>query len=203
MAELDSWASIRAHGLLSTSAIMELLEVADDRRRALVECHRPNKVTVAHAQLGSMVLRDQKPMNDKRLAGCLLDGLTPADWYRLLNGKVFFWVSEERLHTLLGARAYRAEEHDVLVLESERLIRRYEQAISLTHMNTGNTFPFPHRRGTETFKAIAEYPTARDGRTPRPEVVELVVDRAVPDVARYVMEVRRMRGNIVVEQIFP
>jgi hypothetical protein len=31
-------------------------------------------------------IRDQRPMSDKNLAGCLRDGLTPTDWYRMLNG---------------------------------------------------------------------------------------------------------------------
>lgn len=202
MAEKDSWASIRRHGLLSTAAILDLLDVPSDSRRQFESEHRPKKVTVGNSEGGSFVLRDQKPMNDERLNWCLRDGLRPADWYRILNSKVFFWVSEQRLLTLLGARAYRDEDHDVLTIQAEPLIRAYADRIRLAHINTGNTFPYPAPRGLSTFKTIPEYPTKRDAKTPTPEIVELVVESGVIDIERYVIAVRRMKGPDVLELLY-
>ncbi len=34
-------------------------------------------------------------MDDRSLRRCLQDGLGPEDWCRLLNGRVFFWLSRE------------------------------------------------------------------------------------------------------------
>ena len=46
-------------------------------------------------------------MSDAGLYKCLCDGLTPREWYRMLNSKVFFWVTRERLEKMLNARAYK------------------------------------------------------------------------------------------------
>jgi len=58
------------------------------------------------------VLRDNKPLSESKLAACLQDGLTPEDWYapedwyEILNGRLFFWPTSQRVETLLGAAAY-------------------------------------------------------------------------------------------------
>jgi hypothetical protein len=202
MAERESWASIQRHGLLSTSAILDLLEIPVGDRELYEQMHRPQKNTLVHGVHGAFVLRDQKPMNNDRLTWCLQDNLTPSDWYRVLNSKVFFWVSEARLLRLLGARAYRNEEHDVLTIDSAPLIRVYAERIRLAHINTGNTFPYPANRGLNTFKTIEDYPTRRDRVTPAPEIVELVVEGGVPDIAEYVLRVDRMMGANLLGTIY-
>jgi hypothetical protein len=67
-------------------------------------------------------------------------------------------------------------------------------------MNSGNTWPMPHRRGTDIFCRIPDYPVKRSGK-PVKNVVELVVDYAVPNIAKYVVEVRRMQGSEVLDVI--
>ena len=198
MAEPGSWPSIRERGLLSTSAVLDRWKISGPSREQYESHHRPEKVTLRSEALGAVVLRDQKPMPESRLRRCLRDDLTPQDWYQLLNAKTFFWVSEERLTTLLNARAYRNEEHDVLVLRTEPLVRDYCDQISLCHMNSGNTFPAFVMRGLETFTRIGDYPVNRNG-VPRKPVVELVVDYAVENVRDYVIEVRRMRQGTVLD----
>lgn len=54
----------------------------------------------------------------------------------------------------------------------------------------------PHRRGIDVFRRIPDYPVKRSGK-PEKDVVELVVDYAVPNIADYVIEVRRMKGSEV------
>jgi hypothetical protein len=202
MAERGSWGSIQKHGLLSSSAILDLLDIPTRDRHRYERIHRPEKTTLRDPKLGTFVLRDQKPMNDERLAWCLQDRLKPSDWYGILNSKIFFWVSEERLRIMLGARAYRDEEHDVLTIDTEPLIRAHHRNVRLTHMNTGNTFPYPANRGHNTFKTIEEYPTRRDGITPSPEVVELVVEGGITDIASYVLRVDQMKGPHIARSIY-
>jgi hypothetical protein len=130
----------------------------------------------------------------------LLNGVTPRDWYETINSKVFFWVQEERLHGLLNARAYRILEHDVLVIDTASFVAAHESQIWLCHMNSGNTFPVPHKRDLNAFKRIASYPTKSSG-APAKEVVELVVDYQVLNIAQHVIEVRRMRAKEVLRTI--
>src|SRR4051812_6107133 len=88
MAEPYSWESIRKHGLLSTTALLDLFEVPPGQRRLIESCRRPEAVTLDHPVHGRAVVRDQKPMDDKGLTRALRDGITPRQWYELLNRHV-------------------------------------------------------------------------------------------------------------------
>jgi len=197
MAESGSWASIREHGLLSTSALLDALEITGEDRYRLEGQHRPESVAVNHPKFGRAVIRDQKPMDDAGLRRCLQDGLTVEEWYRLLNGRVFFWLTEARLLRLLGAKAYRELEHDVLEIDSRSLVREYRGSITLCPINSGCTKPMAAPRGKDTFRRIDEYPYGHwKGRRPRGErVVELAVIGAVPNVSRHVRRVTAMKGT--------
>lgn len=196
MAERGAWESIRQRGLMSATAVLDHLAVEGGERARFESEHRGQKMSVREGDPSDIVLRDQKPMPEGRLLQALTDGTTPREWYELINNKVFFWAEETRLHNLLGARDYRRLEHDVLTLDSASFIPAYAQSIWLCHMNSGNTWPMPHRRGTDVFRRIPDYPVNRSGK-PEKKVVELVVDYAVPNIADFVVEVRRMRGSEV------
>ena len=197
MAERGAWPSIQRHGLLSTSALLDLHGVHGPVRDELEAQRRPEGVVLSHPALGRAVLRDQKPMDDASLRRCLQDGLEPADWYRLLNSRVFFWLSFARLSRLLGARAYRGTSHEVLQLDAASLVAAYQDAITLSPINSGATRPFGVPRGLLTFRSIQDYPYAQWRRT-RPtgdRVVELAVAGEVPDAARFVRRVVVMEGG--------
>ncbi|PWK45899.1 DUF7002 family protein [Pseudomonas sp. OV226] len=200
MAERGAWDSIRTHGLMSATAVLDHLAIEGGDRARFESEHRNQKMDVRAGHPSNIVLRDQKPMPEGRLIQALTDGTTPRQWYELINHKVFFWAEEQRLHRLLGARDYRRLEHDVLTLDSATFIPAYAEAIWLCHMNSGNTWPMPHRRGIDSFRRIPDYPAKRSGKPIKP-VVELVVDYAVPNIAEYVVEVRRMQGSEVLKVI--
>lgn len=198
MAEKGTWPSIKKRGLLSASAVLDLLKISGKARALLEREHRPEKVVVGSKE--QIVLRDQKPMAPGRLAKGLQDGLKPSDWYELINGKVFMWATEERLYGLLGARHYRVLEHDVLTIDTASLVSAHAKAMWLCAMNSGNTFPFPHPRGKNTFLQIAQYAVRRYGQ-PRKEVVEVLVDYSIPDISKHVIEVRQMRGDTILRTL--
>jgi hypothetical protein len=196
MAECDTWPSIRRHGLLSSSEVLRRGRLPAVSRAA----HRSEKVAVEVPYIGVVVLRDQKPMNEKRLTMALTDGTTPQEWYELINDRVFFWTREERLLGLLRAKHYRDLKHDVLTVDTASLLAVHAAAVSLCHMNSGNTFPIPHHRGRDAFCRIADYPVRRTG-LPLREVVEVTVDDQVVDIAEHVIAVRRMRGATVLKKL--
>jgi hypothetical protein len=200
MAEAGSWESIQERGLLSASATLDLFEVTGQKRAAYESEQRQSMMSVLPERADRIVLRDQKPMPPDRLQRALTDGTSPAEWYALINCKVFFWAQEHRLLTLLNARDYRHKEHDVLTVNSDTLIRQYASRTRLCHMNSGNTWPMPHARDVGVFQPIDTYSTRPNG-APRKEVVEVVVEYSVPDIAKHVVEVRRMRGGEVLAKI--
>lgn len=204
MAENGSWPSIRRHGLLSTSALLELYGYRGTERHELESQRRPESYTLEHKSHGNAVIRDQKPMTDSALRRCLLDGLTPSDWYRTLNARVFFWLTEERLRRLLNAGPYASSKHDVLFIETRKLIEKYRELITLAPINTGNTRPYPQPRGHATFLTIENYPyqewfKKRRGIDP---VVELAVMDKITDVQRFTLSVKEMRGENVIRIIW-
>jgi len=89
----------------------------------------------------------------------------------------------------MNARAYRLQRHHVLLIDTKSLVERHHERIMLSAMNSGCTIPFPHKRGPETFRRIADYPYAAKKRH-RDPIVELAVDYSVPDIRDFVTEVR-------------
>jgi len=205
MAECGSWASIENHGLLSTSALLDLFQYQGPLRDRIEAAHRPESIQIEHQERGIAVIRDQKPMSDAGLERCLL-GYTAPDWYRSLNGKVFFWATEERLSRMLNAGAYRDMVHDVLIIDAPAMIRRYHERITLSPMNSGCTKPYPHPRGPDTFLPITKYPfdewRRRRGARGDP-LVEVAVEYSVPDVRKFVTQVVSMRNKEVLAEIWP
>lgn len=192
VAGAGTWPSIQQRGLLSTSAALDALGIAGARREAIEGGHRPAMLSLNPGAPDDIVLRDQGPMPPSRLARALPPDVSAEHWYRLINAKVFFWVSPERLGRLL--RSYGDQPHEVLRVDTASLLDVHATKVSLCHMNSGNTLPFPLPRDPSIFRRIADYPVKRTG-APVKEVVELVVDYAVPDIAHHVLDVARMQGD--------
>ena len=189
MAEASMWPSIRQHGLLSTSALLDLYGATGLERAAIERQRRPEFMAVNHAVLGQVLIRDQKPMTDATLAPVLVD-MTPAEWYALLNERVFFWVSEERLEGLLGA--YRHRDNLVLVLDSAKVMARHAAQTTLSTINSGYSRRWAVRRGRETFRPLADFQLVQrvDGKTVRKPVVECAVLGGVTNVMEALLETR-------------
>jgi hypothetical protein len=204
MAWEGSWPSIQRHGLLSTEALLDCWEVDDAQKRPLMETHRPEAVTIDHPDFGRATVRDQKPVSDEGLQRCLEGGLEPRDWYRLLNQRVFFWATQERLDALLGARAYRDSRHTVLTVDTSTLVSRYGDEIELTTMNTGCTVPFPHARGLASFTPLRDfdYAASRRKRGRGRAIVEIVVLRGIPDLTDFVVTVEHRGGGLPAKVLF-
>ena len=193
MAEGGSWAGIQRHGLLSTEALLELFEVPAAQRQPILGRQRRGLETIQHPVHGRAVIRDQKPLSQSKLEGCL-QGCTFDQWLQMLNSRVFFWLCQERLQTLMCAGEYCAQTHVVLVLDTLRLANDFQGSITLAPMNTGNTRPYAHARSLATFSRMGDYPFAqRLHRGLYYAVVELAVEGGVPNVMDYVTQAAEMR----------
>jgi hypothetical protein len=192
MAEAGSWPAIQQHGLLSTTALLDLYEVQGDERDRLESARRPDSVPIHHPVHGTAWIRDNKPINEKVLRRTLV-GMTEPEFYRLLNGRVFLWLTEARLSRLRSAPPYRGRPHDVLVVCTARLLAAYEDKVELSPMNSGAVHPAAdYPRGAGTFTRIEEYPwSERRAKAPSEPIVEVTVPYAIPDIADLVLEVRQ------------
>ena len=205
MAWEGSWPLIERIGLRNTSDLLSQFEVPEEIQTQLMSKRRPASVPIEHPELGSAVVRDQIPLSDADLEACLLDGLTPADWHKRLNERVFFWTNRDRLVGLLSARAYRKQAHDVIEVETEPLVKAYRHKIELSPMNSGCTRPWRHPRGKTTFLPIKDYPYRDRLRRSKKDdaVVELTVLDGVPNIKDFTVAVNRMQGDEVLEKLFP
>lgn len=204
MAEHGSWPAIEARGLKSTRALLDDYEVQGLRRKQLLSERRPACVELTKKGLPTAVLRDQLPMTDKKLASCLQDGLSPSDWYQLLNSYSFFWLSRTRIWSLLQARAYRDLRQTVLTVDSKSLIMAYQKKIWLSPINSGATLFSPQPRGPSTFRKIKDFPFEERSKTrsTQANVVELLVEHSVPDIRDHVLAVHTVQGNKILEEIW-
>ena len=178
MAHGESLPSIRRYGLLSTSALLNLYEYKDEVRRGIEAQHRPESVVITNPALKNAVVRDQKPLRPEWLIKTL-SGTDEEGWYRLLNSKVFFWATRDRLERMLNK--YKKSDQLVLVVDTCKLLDKYEQVIELTHMNTGATHANPAPRSPRTFKLLSDYD--------RPNVAEVTIPGCLPDIMSYVTKV--------------
>ena len=191
MAWHESWPSIREHGLLSTRSLVELYRPGPENSRSILQQHRPDRIEISCDGLGKATIRDQKPMDDKGVCNAL--GVNdPGQWYELLNSMVFLWPTIERLRTMMSARAYVGMSHDLLVVDTARLVECHREEIRLSPMNSGATKPFPHPRDLGLFKRFEEFPfdDRLKSHKPAKAVAEVCVVGGIQDIGDVVVDVR-------------
>lgn len=186
MAESGSFESIRNRGLLSTSALLDLYGIVGEERRAIEAARRPTSITLSAPMLGTVTIRDNKPIVESVLKKTLT-GSTLEDWYKNLNRRVFFWLTPERLDRMRNAKEYAARPHELLVLSTSRLLQAYGSVVELSPINSGAVHPSAtYPRGPFTFQKVTQYPWAERMRAaPREPVVELTVPHAVYGIDRF------------------
>ena len=200
-----SWPSIREHGLLSTKALLRFYGKSNEDIAKLTRTRRGHWVEIKCPGRPRAVLRDQKPLTDAGLKRALPDSVEPWQWHDLINSMVFFWPTKNRLKTMISASAYEVVEHDVLLVDTEALVRLEGSNIRLSRMNSGCTKPKAHCRDMDLFRPIENYPfEARLKKQGRERAVAevCVVDR-VAKVREAVIDVKRgLASEILADLIY-
>ncbi|MBA3825226.1 MAG: hypothetical protein H0X24_15175 [Ktedonobacterales bacterium] len=195
MAEAANWPAIQRDGLYSASALLDRAGLVGPARAGWERCQR---LVLTTLPTGAQ-LRDQRPMPPAALEKCLV-GLTPDEWYALLNARIFFWLDPERLNR--HRRACEPSAQVVMTLDAERLLAAYGERTALSPINTGNARRLPAKRGAATFVAYTTWVASRWAseaaalgtrlRPPSHAPVELTVVGAVPDVMTFVVDVQEL-----------
>ena len=119
-----SWPKMQRHGLLSTTALLDLFCYTGEERRRIESERRTGTLEIMHQEHGTALIRDNYPLREQLFLAECLEDMTVREWYELLNRKTFFWVSKERLERLLSARAYRNRAHDIVTVDTRQLVER-------------------------------------------------------------------------------
>lgn len=185
-----AWESIRKHGLLSTSRILDLFEVENSYRYVLESKRREKEVPLYHSQHGSLILNDHQPLSESALLKCLDDGLLPENWLNILNARVFFWPTEEHLQQHLNARFNRNRSREIIVIDAFKLAKDYAANMELSPINSGSTIRKPARRSLKTFTPLLQYPFEewRKLRGQQDNIREVTVRGAILNIEKYVIK---------------
>jgi hypothetical protein len=149
--------AIERHGLLSTTALLDLFGIQGERRKELEGRRRPQRELLTHPRHGKVWLNDQIPLQEANLERCL-DGMTVEEWMRELNRRVFFWPTLKRLKTHLDAGRKRGYRQLVLEADTAELLHLYGAAVELSPINSGSAIRKASSRGRHTFLPLNEYP---------------------------------------------
>ena len=202
LVEASNWPFIEKEGLLSASRLLHMSSLSSEEVEG-IECkQRPQKLVLPDGR----TLRDQKPLPAAALQRCLVD-CEPSAWYRLLNSKVFFWMDLDRLNRV--RRAIRTVPQVVLKVDALALLAHYGSKAAVTPYNIGNAMRKASRRSCSTLVPYTTWQSsgwdsesAAVGGRPRSRhhrPVELVVDDAVPDIMKFVLEVKKLApGELMV-----
>jgi hypothetical protein len=166
LAHPTNFRSIRQNGLLSTERLIELTQLPENERQAILFQHRPESMVLANG----VIIRDQKPMPPRLLARALPQGVPPSSWYRFLNRFVFLWTNRARVQRHL--RAFGGGEQILLTFDAQRLLtqlgdRIYFSPITAETLAVGRLpaqrcFLFPIGNGSRTGGGRWPVTSARD-----------------------------------------
>jgi hypothetical protein len=187
LVDIRNWKSIQAQGLLSTQRLVELSTNVD---RSMLRQHRPNG---EYLDFGAFI-RDQSPMPRKSIERALRSGVTPEDWFELLNSKVFFWLDLNRLNR--HRAACKSQKQVVLAIDAGRMLEQYSPFASVSPINSGNAMRAAVPRNLTTFVPYEKWVESgwdseqvpgisRRSRSSWP--AELTITGEIPDIARFVI----------------
>jgi hypothetical protein len=142
LVDIRNWKSIQAKGLLSTQRLVELSTNVD---RSMLRRHRPDG---EYLDFGAFI-RDQSPMPRKSIERALRSGVTPEDWFELLNSKVFFWLDLNRLNR--HRAACKSQKQVVLAIDAGRMLEQYSPFASVSPIISGNAMRAAVHRNLTTF----------------------------------------------------
>lgn len=198
-----SWDSIKKNGLLSTSKLLAMSKTPQELRNIICRKPRSHSVIVENPEIFlKATIRDQKPLYDSFLKTQLEKQrakITPKQWYERQNGRVFLFLSSERLANF--AKQYPDE--DVLVINTRSLVAAHCCQIELCAYNSGynkreeNMLENPsyYKRHDDMFLPLKDYPYRFWQKHNKVPVKELTVLNGVPDIAFHVIKVVRMHKD--------
>ncbi len=200
--EASNWPFIEKEGLLSASSLLRMSSLSSEEVEAIERNQRPQKVVLPDGR----VLRDQRPLPEAALKRCLIE-CEPSAWYKLINSKVYFWVDLARLNRV--RKAILTAPQVVLKVDAHALLAQYGSKAAVTPYNIGNAMRKASRRSCATLVPYSTWQvsgwqseSAAVGGKPRSRQhrpAELVVADAIPDIMKYVLEVRKLApGELMV-----
>lgn len=145
--------------LLSTETIINRSSLSkNEKNEFLTQRRKTHEVVVIDND--SYHIRDQRPISLLNLVKCLTTGFTVSDFFRMLNNRVFFWPTLQRLNS--HYKRYSSENPIIIRVSTEALLNINSHA-EFCRLNSGATRSnsylkgAPPERGNGTFLPSEEF----------------------------------------------
>ncbi len=183
----DGWNGIQRHGFLRA------IDVLPKRCRAL----RTEPTCVDMADGTRIMLRDQ--LRTRVDPTRSLDGITPSEWWQLVNSRVYFFCRQREADTLVDSYLGREFTQEVIKLRTKPLLEVVTKDIEVTTVNVG-VFPRTKgpSRGRSSFIPLADYPLAD-----APKIREITVVARVPATSTAITSIVRHEVDGHRSRVFP
>jgi hypothetical protein len=123
--------------------------------------------------------------------------MTTAEWYKMLNGFVFLWPGTKRRNGML--RSYSQQDHDVLTLDSQRLLALHGEKMVASPINSGSTIHRPAERGRDTFVPLRDCPFTdwrrRCKKKPQEVIAEVTLPYRLDEIEQVALRVESYSGS--------
>jgi hypothetical protein len=129
--------------LLSTESIVNLSSMEDDEKEEFLSQRRKSHATINVGDT-SYRIRDQRPISLLNLVKCLTTGFTVKDFFRMLNNRVFFWPTLQRLESHYNR--YK-DERPIIIRVSTRELLDLNHHAEFCRLNSGATRSNSHLNG--------------------------------------------------------
>lgn len=143
---------IAREGLMSPLAICESLGMSAPDTEAVLTTRRA-KITALRPDV---ILNDNSPLQEGPLRRALPPELSPQDWMRALNSRVFLFTKLREAEAFARAAASRDRARDIWAFDTAALARSHFDRLEITPFNTGATTRRPPLRDLSTFAKVAE-----------------------------------------------
>ena len=176
---------IARDGLMSPLALCESMGLSDQETESILTTRRP-----AITDLGSgVVLNDNSPLQLGPLRRALPEHLSPEDWMRALNSRVFLFPSRRAADAFTSVLRSRELARDVWELDGRELAEAHLDRLEITPFNTGAATRRPPYRDLDTFAKVRgldldewRHRRRRAGRKTPDSVREVCVFHSAPGV---------------------
>ncbi len=189
VAPAGAWDTIKEVGLRTAEQLIDAADLTDEARTELLDTPRAEAVTLKVDGTG-VLLRDQAPLLKAKLSTTLADGVTEADWIRMVNRRAYLFADRAVLTKALEKYIAADGAQDVLTFSPRRLIdaARYQLELAVRNTTAAARRNDP-TKGRDTFLSITRFPDRRpaevtivDGLDDLASVVR--VERHHPDGTR-------------------
>ena len=156
----DNFEKIKAtKELLSTEAIINLSSFDENERNEFLSQRRKTHEIIEIGE-DKYHIRDQRPISILNLVKCLTSGFSVKDFFKMLNCRVFFWPTIQRLNS--HYKRYSSESPIIIRVSTEELLRINPHS-EFCRLNSGATRSNSHlngappERGNGTFLPADEF----------------------------------------------